>query len=198
MHLDALLALSRSIDALTERIGRAVTWLVLAAVLISAANAIVRKAFNMSSNAFLEIQWYLFSAVFLLCAAWTLQRNEHVRIDVIAGRLSRRAQLWIDILGTLFFLFPMAGLILWLSIPWFLQSFNNGEHSPSAGGLILWPAKLLVPVGFTLLLLQGCSELVKRIAVLRGVIPDPATQEHELSAEEQLAQEILKARGEQV
>jgi TRAP-type mannitol/chloroaromatic compound transport system permease small subunit len=198
MHLDALLALSRSIDALTERIGRAVTWLILAAVLISAANAIVRKAFNMSSNAFLEIQWYLFSAVFLLCAAWTLQRNEHVRIDVIAGRLSRRAQLWIDILGTLFFLFPMAGLILWLSIPWFLQSFNNGEHSPSAGGLILWPAKLLVPIGFTLLLLQGCSELVKRIAVLRGVIPDPATQEHELSAEEQLAQEILKARGEQV
>ena len=196
--MDALLALSRTIDALTERIGRAVTWLVLAAVLISAANAIVRKAFNMSSNAFLEIQWYLFSAVFLLCAAWTLQRNEHVRIDVIAGRLSRRAQLWIDILGTLFFLFPMAGLILWLSIPWFLQSFNNGEHSPSAGGLILWPAKLLVPVGFTLLLLQGCSELVKRIAVLRGVIPDPATQEHELSAEEQLAQEILKARGEQV
>src|SRR5436190_11249954 len=155
--MNGLLALSRAIDAMNERIGQWVTWLVLAAVVVSALNAIVRKAFDMSSNAFLEIQWYLFSGVFLLCAAWTLLRNEHIRIDVVAGRLSKRTQTWIDVLGTIFFLFPMAGLILYEAIPWAWRAVQSGEISSSAGGLILWPAKILVPIGFALLILQGIS-----------------------------------------
>jgi TRAP-type mannitol/chloroaromatic compound transport system permease small subunit len=194
--MNALLALARMIDALTERIGKIVTWLVLVAVLVSAANAIVRKAFDMSSNAFLEVQWYLFSAVFLLCSAWTLLRNEHIRIDVVAGRLAKRTQTWIDVFGTLFFLLPMTLLILYESVPWAWRALESGEISGSAGGLILWPAKILVPIGFTLLVLQGISELVKRIAFLRGLGPDPTERYHEKSAEEQLAEEILKQRGE--
>ena len=190
--MQALLALSRAIDAFNERIGRWVTWLVLAAVLISAANAIVRKAFDMSSNAYLEVQWYLFSAVFLLCAAWTLLRNEHIRIDVVAGRFSRRTQTWIDVFGTIFFLFPMVLLILYESWPWFVRAWHSEEISASAGGLVLWPAKILVPAGFALLFLQGVSELIKRIAFLRGLAPDPAERFHEKSAEEQLAEEIRK------
>ena len=194
--MNALLALARVIDALNERIGRAVTWLVLVAVVISAANAIVRKAFDMSSNAFLEIQWYLFSAVFLLCSAWTLLRNEHIRIDVFAGRFTRRTQTWIDVFGTVFFLFPMTLLILYESVPWAWRAMQSGEISGSAGGLILWPAKILVPVGFALLLLQGVSELIKRIAFLRGLAPDPTERYHEKSSEELLAEEILRQRGE--
>ena len=193
--MNALLAVARAIDAVNERVGRWVTWLVLAAVLISAANAIVRKAFDMSSNAFLEVQWYLFSAVFLLCAGWTLLRNEHIRIDVIAGRFSRRTQTWIDVFGFVFFLMPMVLLILYESVPWAIRAIESGEYSPSAGGLILWPAKVLVPIGFMLLLLQGFSELFKRIAFLRGLGPDPAERFHERSAEEELAEEILKQRG---
>jgi TRAP-type mannitol/chloroaromatic compound transport system permease small subunit len=169
---------------------------VLVAVVVSAANAIVRKAFDMSSNAFLEVQWYLFSAVFLLCSAWTLLRNEHIRIDVVAGRLAKRTQTWIDVFGTLFFLLPMTLLILYESVPWAWRALESGEISGSAGGLILWPAKILVPIGFTLLVLQGISELVKRIAFLRGLAPDPTERYHEKSAEEQLAEEILKQRGE--
>jgi len=194
--MNALLTLSRAIDALNERIGRAVTWLVLAAVVISAVNAIVRKAFDMSSNAFLEVQWYLFSAVFLLCSAWTLMRNEHIRIDVVNGRFTRRTQTWIDVFGTVFFLFPMVLLILYESVPWAYRALLSGEVSSSAGGLILWPAKLLVPAGFVLLLLQGVSELVKRIAFLRGRGPDPLERVHTKTAEEELAEEILKLRGE--
>lgn len=194
--MNALLALARAIDALNERVGRWVTWLVLVAVAISAANAIVRKAFDMSSNAFLEVQWYLFSAIFLLCAGWTLLRNEHIRIDVVAGRFSKRTQTWIDVFGTLFFLIPMSLLILYESVPWAIRAVESGEYSPSAGGLILWPAKILVPIGFTLLLLQGVSELIKRIAFLRGLGPDPTERFHERSAEEELAEEILKQRGE--
>jgi TRAP-type mannitol/chloroaromatic compound transport system permease small subunit len=166
-----LLKVSRFIDGLNERVGKSVYWLVLAMVLISAANAIVRKVFNYSSNAFLEAQWYLFSAVFLLAAGYTLLRNEHVRIDVIAGRLSPRAQAWIDIFGTLFFLLPMAILIMVLSWPVFVQMYVHHEISGSAGGLMLWPARLLLPIGFALLVLQGLSELVKRIAFLKGLIP---------------------------
>jgi TRAP-type mannitol/chloroaromatic compound transport system permease small subunit len=194
--VNALLAFSRAVDALNDRIGKAVYWLVLAAVLISATNAIVRKAFDMSSNAFLEIQWYLFSAVFLLCAGYTLLKNEHIRIDVIAGRLSRRTQTWIDVLGTLFFLLPMVALILYESFPWFIRTWQSGEISGSAGGLVLWPAKILVPIGFVLLGLQAFSELFKRIAFLKGVGPDPAEKTVKLTAEEELAQEILRARGE--
>jgi TRAP-type mannitol/chloroaromatic compound transport system permease small subunit len=194
--LNALLALSRTIDRLSERIGLTVSWLVLAAVLISAANAIVRKAFNVSSNSFLEIQWYLFSVVFLFCAGYTLLRNQHVRIDVIAGRLSPQAQAWIDILGTLFFLLPMALTIMWLSWPVFVQAYQRHEVSTNAGGLLIWPARLLVPIGFFLLVIQGVSELIKRVAFLKGLIPDPAQKQHEKSAEEELAEEILRARGE--
>jgi TRAP-type mannitol/chloroaromatic compound transport system permease small subunit len=194
--VQALVRFSRLIDALNERVGRTVYWLVLAMVLISAGNAIVRKLFNMSSNAFLELQWYLFSAVFLLCAGFTLLRNEHVRIDVISSRLSKRAQTWIDILGTLFFLLPMAILLMWLSWPVFVDAYQRNEVSTNAGGLIIWPARLLVPVGFFLLVAQGVSELIKRIAFLRGLIPDPSEKHVAKTAEEELAEEILRARGE--
>jgi TRAP-type mannitol/chloroaromatic compound transport system permease small subunit len=187
-----LLRLSSLIDAINERVGKAVYWLVLAAVLISAGNAIVRKVFNMSSNAFLEAQWYLFAAVFLLCSGYTLMRNEHVRIDVIAGRLSPRAQAWIDIFGTVFFLMPMALLILWLSWPVFVRTYTHGEISTNAGGLPLWPARLLVPIGFTLLSLQGLSELVKRIAFLAGKGPDPIVRHDPGEAEKELAEEIRR------
>jgi TRAP-type mannitol/chloroaromatic compound transport system permease small subunit len=195
--LNALLALSRAIDRISERIGLTVSWLVLAAVLISAANAIVRKTFNVSSNSFLEIQWYLFSVVFLFCAGYTLLRNQHVRIDVVAGRLSPQAQAWIDILGTIFFLMPMALTIMWLSWPVFVQAYVRHEVSTNAGGLLIWPARLLVPIGFFLLVIQGLSELIKRLAFLQGLIPDPAQKQHEKSAEEELAEEILRQRGDQ-
>ena len=194
MH--ALLAFSRAVDKMNERIGSVVYWLVLAAVLISAGNAVVRKVFNTSSNAFLEIQWYLFSAIFLFCAGYTLLKNQHVRIDVIAGRLSKRAQAWIDILGTLFFLMPMAIMIMVLSWPVFIQALQRGEVSTNAGGLIIWPARLMVPIGFLLLVLQGWSELIKRVAFLKGLIPDPSEKQNDKSAEEELADEILRARGE--
>lgn len=194
--MNALLAFSRAVDAMNERIGKVIYWLVLAAVLISAANAIVRKAFNTSSNAFLEIQWYLFSAIFLFCAGYTLLKNQHVRIDVIAGRLSKRAQAWIDIMGTLLFLMPMAIVIMVLSWPVFIQALQRSEVSTNAGGLIIWPARLMVPIGFLLLILQGWSELIKRVAFLKGLIPDPSEKQGEKTAEEELAEEILKARGE--
>jgi len=195
--VNALLAFSRIVDALNDRVGRIVYWLVLVAVLISSGNAIVRKAFDMSSNAYLEIQWYLFSAVFLLCAGYTLLRNEHIRIDIIAGRLSRRTQTWIDVFGTIFFLLPMVALILYEAWPWFVRTYESGEVSPSAGGLILWPAKILVPIGFALLGLQGLSELIKRIAFLRGLGPDPAEKLVTKSAEELLAEEIQREREQQ-
>jgi TRAP-type mannitol/chloroaromatic compound transport system permease small subunit len=194
--VSALLSLSRLIDRLNERVGHALYWLILATVLISAANAVVRKAFNYSSNSFLEIQWYLFSAIFLGCAGYTLLRNEHVRIDVIAGRLSKRAQTWIDILGTVFFLLPMALLMMWLSWPVFVDAYARHEVSTNAGGLIVWPARLLVPIGFFLLALQGLSELIKRIAFLQGLIPDPSEKLVVKTAEEQLAEDILRTRGE--
>jgi len=196
--VNALLAVSRAVDRMNERIGHTIYWLVLVAVLISCANAVVRKAFDTSSNAFLEIQWYLFSAIFLFCAGYTLLKNQHVRIDVVSGRLSKRAQAWIDILGTLFFLLPMAFLIMWLSWPVFIQAFQRNEVSTNAGGLVIWPARLMVPIGFLLLILQGLSELIKRIAFLQGLIPDPSEKAEEKSAEEELAEEILRARGEQV
>jgi TRAP-type mannitol/chloroaromatic compound transport system permease small subunit len=195
-RVNALLALSRFIDRLNERVGHIVYWLVLAAVLISAANAVVRKAFNVSSNSFLEIQWYLFSVVFLFCAGYTLLRNQHVRIDVIAGRLSPKAQAWIDILGTIFMLMPMALIIMWLSWPVFIEAYQRHEVSTNAGGLIVWPARLMIPIGFFLLVIQGVSELIKRVAFLQGLIPDPAQKQHEKSAEEELAEEILRQRGE--
>ena len=194
--MKSLLALSGWMDRISERIGHTIYWLVLAAVLISCINAVVRKAFNWSSNSLLEIQWYLFSAIFLFCAGYTLLKNQHVRIDVISGRLSKRTQAWIDIFGTLFFLLPMAILIMYLSWPVFVQAYERHEVSTNAGGLIIWPARLMVPIGFLLLAAQGISELVKRVAFLQGLIPDPGEKQHEKSAEELLAEEILKARGE--
>jgi len=170
--------LSRTIDALNDMIGRHVYWLILVAVLVSAFNASVRYAFDVSSNAWLELQWYLFSAVFLLCAGYTLGRNEHVRIDIIAGRLSRRTQAWIDLLGGLFFLLPMSLIIMWLSWPLFIESYTRHEISGDAGGLLRWPVRLLVPAGFFLLSLQGISEVIKRIAFLRGLIAEPAPLGH--------------------
>jgi TRAP-type mannitol/chloroaromatic compound transport system permease small subunit len=195
--VSSLLSLSRLIDRLNERVGHTLYWLILAIVLISAANAVVRKAFNYSSNGLLEIQWYLFSAIFLFLAGYTLFRNEHVRIDVIAGRLSRRAQAWIDIVGTLFFLLPMAILIAWLAWPVFVEAYIRHEVSTNAGGLIIWPARLLVPIGFVLLALQGASELIKRIAFLQGLIPDPSEKHTEKTLEESLAEDIVRARGDQ-
>ncbi|HEY3555383.1 MAG TPA: TRAP transporter small permease subunit, partial [Casimicrobiaceae bacterium] len=177
--MKALLALSRAIDAVTERICRIVYWLVLVVVLISAANATVRKAFDYSSNAYLEVQWYLFSVIFLFGAGYTLLRNEHVRIDIIQGRLSPRTQNWIDVFGIVFFLMPMSLIIMWLSWPLFIDSLHRHEVSTNAGGLIIWPARLMVPIGFALLIMQAVSELIKRIAFLMGRIPDPLEKRHE-------------------
>jgi TRAP-type mannitol/chloroaromatic compound transport system permease small subunit len=196
--LALLLRISALIDGLNERVGRLVYWLVLVAVLISAGNAIVRKVFNMSSNAFLEAQWYLFAAIFLLCSGYTLLRNEHVRIDVIAGRLSPKSQAWIDVLGTLFFLLPMAILFIYLSWPVFVRTYTHGEISTNAGGLVLWPARLLVPIGFTLLSLQGISELVKRVAFLAGKGPDPIRRHDAHAAELELAEEIRRMAEEKL
>jgi TRAP-type mannitol/chloroaromatic compound transport system permease small subunit len=180
-----LLSVSRLIDALNERIGQILKWAILAAVLVSAGNAIIRYTLNNSSNAWLEIQWYLFAAVFLLCSGYTLLHNEHIRIDVVSGSLSRRAQVWIDVFGIIFFLLPMTGFIMWLSWPIFVNAWVSGEVSGSAGGLVRWPARLLVPLGFFLLTLQGISELIKRIAFLLGLIPDPA-EKHADPALEQM------------
>ncbi len=166
-----LLTFAHFIDRLNLRIGRAVSWLILATVLISAGNAIMRKAFHMSSNAFLEIQWGLFSAVFLLAAAYTLLKNEHVRIDIFSSRRSPRAQAWIDLIGGLLFLLPLCGIVLYHAWPFFLTSFAAQEWSNNPGGLILWPAKLMIPAGFTLLLLQGFAEIIKRIGFLLGHAP---------------------------
>ena len=193
--MNAMLALSRAIDAITERVGRVVYWLVLIVVLISAANAIVRKLFNYSSNAYLEIQWYLFSVIFLFGAGYTLLRNVHVRIDIISGRLSARAQNWIDVVGIVLFLWPMSFVIMWLSWPLFVDSLARHEVSSNAGGLLIWPARLMMPIGFALLIMQSVSELIKRIAFLRGRIPDPLQKHGGKSAEEELAEEIARQRG---
>jgi TRAP-type mannitol/chloroaromatic compound transport system permease small subunit len=172
-NLKLLLVASRLIDHVNELVGRAVSWLTLAAVLISAGNALLRYGFNLSSNAWLEIQWYLFSAVFLLAAGYTLRHDEHVRIDVVISKLSPRLQAWIDIFGGLFFLLPMALLLLVHSWPVFVNSYVIDEVSSDAGGLIRWPVKLLMPAGFFLLILQAFSEMVKRLAYLKGLIDDP-------------------------
>jgi TRAP-type mannitol/chloroaromatic compound transport system permease small subunit len=169
----ALLALSRGIDRLNERVGCCMLWLVLVCTLISAGNAVARYGFNLSSNALLEIQWYLFSLVFLGAAGYTLKHNAHVRIDLVAGRLSRRAQAWIDVFGGLFMLLPVCAIILWFGWHAALESYRVGEMSPDAGGLPRWPIKFVVPAAFLLLILQGISETLKRIAWLRGLLPDP-------------------------
>ncbi|HTP62506.1 MAG TPA: TRAP transporter small permease subunit [Burkholderiales bacterium] len=190
------LRLSRAIDTLNEYVGRFTYWLILAAVLISTGNAIVRYAFNRSSNAWLEIQWYLFSFVFLFCAGYTLLHNQHVRIDILTGHLSGRAKAWIDIFGSVFFLLPMAITIMWLSWPVFMDAYRSGEVSTNAGGLLVWPGRLMLPAGFVLLVLQGLSELIKRVAFLQGMIPDPAEKDEGPTDEELLAEELRKRQGE--
>jgi TRAP-type mannitol/chloroaromatic compound transport system permease small subunit len=190
------LRLSRAIDWLNETVGKYAYWLILVAVLISTGNAIMRYSFNMSSNSWLEIQWYLFSFVFLFCAGYTLLHNQHVRIDILTSHLPGRAKAWIDILGTLLFLLPMAITIMWLSWPVFTDAYRSNEISTNAGGLLIWPARLMVPAAFLLLVLQGFSELIKRVAFLRGLIPDPAEKDEGPTPEELLAEELRKARGE--
>jgi TRAP-type mannitol/chloroaromatic compound transport system permease small subunit len=169
--MKALLRFAAAIDKLNEWIGRSVAWLGLAAVIVCTANALGRYAFNVGSNAWLELQWYFNSAVFLLIAAYALKRNEHVRIDVIASRLSPRVQAWIDILGGLFALLPAALIIAWYSWPSLVNSWNIREYSSDPGGLIRWPVRALIPLAFTLLALQGVSEIVKRVAFLKGLLP---------------------------
>jgi TRAP-type mannitol/chloroaromatic compound transport system permease small subunit len=191
--LKALLSFSRLVDWLNERLGRLVYWLILASVLVSSGNAVVRYVFARSSNGWLEIQWYLFSAVFLLGAGYTLQHNEHVRIDIIYSKLSPRTRASIDLLGGLFFLLPMAIIIMALAWPVFLDSWRLNEYSTDAGGLVRWPVKLLIPVGFFLLVLQGLSEIIKRIAFLAGLIPDPGTRPRNPALEPTI--EIAKNEG---
>lgn len=170
----ALLALSRRIDRLNEFVGRWLAWLVLVAVLVSAGTATVRKAFDVSSNALLEIQWYLYAAIFLLAAGYTMLRGEHVRIDVVLSRFSRRTQTKIEIFGIFAFLLPFVAIVVWLAFPLVIRSFVTGEVSSNEGGLIRWPVFALLPVGFVLLGLQGISEAIKRFAYLAGALPDPA------------------------
>lgn len=187
---------SQAIDGLNRSIGQSVIWLVLLAVLISTFNALIRKFFNISSNAFLELQWYLFSGIFLLSGAYTLAKNGHVRIDLLSGRLGPKGQAWVDIVGIILFLTPMCALVVVTSWPVFMQSLQTGEVSNNAGGLILWPARLLVPVGFFLLLLQGLSELYKRVGVVTGrVSVAVVAADTGPSAEELLAEEIRRTRG---
>ena len=186
-----LLSLSKYIDAINEKIGLTVSWALLLAVLICSGNAIIRYAFNMSSNAWLEIQWYLFGAIFLLASSYTLRRNEHVRIDVIVGKLSKRTQVWIDLFGFLLFLLPATLLILYFAVPFAMESIRNQEVSSNAGGLIVWPAKALIPLGFLMLTMQGVSELIKRAGFLMGKVEASAFEKQVATPEEEI--EAIKA-----
>ena len=188
----ALLKFSTAVDWINAQVGKWVIWLILGSTVISAINALVRKIFNTSSNAYLEVQWYLFAGAFLLAAGYTLLNGEHVKIDVISSKLSKRKQIWIDILGFTFFLMPMCLVILYYGIPFFLQGLRSGEVSSNAGGLIRWPVYILIPLGFSLLMLQGLSELIKRIAFLQGLVPDPTVKTQGRTAEEELAEEIRR------
>ncbi|HZY15385.1 MAG TPA: TRAP transporter small permease subunit [Ramlibacter sp.] len=188
----ALLKFSNAVDWLNTQVGKWVIWLILGSTVISGLNAMVRKAFDTSSNAYLEVQWYLFAAAFLLAAGYTLLQGEHVKIDVLSSHLSKRGQIWVDVIGFAFFLTPLCLVILYFAVPFFLQGLRSGEMSSNAGGLIRWPVYLMMPLGFGLLLLQGLSELVKRIAFLRGLIPDPTLKQADRTAEEELAEELRR------
>lgn len=191
--MTALLRLSKIIDACNELIGKLTMWLVLAAVLISAGNAIMRKAFNLSSNAYLEVQWYLFAAVFMLAAGYVFLHNAHVRIDFIASRLSKRTNAIIDALGIVIFTIPLCVILIDLSWPYFMRAYVSGEVSENAGGLIRWPVLVLIPLGFAILLLQSLSELIKRVAFLKGLREEPFSFGHEKTAEEEFAEEYEAA-----
>ena len=192
--MQALLAISRGIDRVNAFIGKSVIWMILLAVLVSAANAVSRKLFNLSSNAWLELQWYLFGAAFMGAAAYTLQQNEHIRIDVFYGSRSRRTQHWIDLLGHIFFLLPFVALMAWYLWPYTLQAFYSGQVSTNAGGLLIWPARAILLVGFLMLTFQALAEIIKKIAVMRGLIEDPhpfiSPKEQAAKDAEDLAAEI--------
>ena len=190
--MNFLLSLSKRIDQLSEFVGRWVAWLVLASVLISAANAVSRKAFNLSSNAFLEIQWYLFAAVFMLAAGYTLMRQEHVKIDVVSGRFSKRTQIKIEIIGICLFLLPFVYYVTKLSMPLVINAYVTQEMSSNAGGLIRWPVFAMLPLGLLLLGIQAVSELIKRIAFLQGLIPDPSKKQGAKTPEEEFAEFLLE------
>jgi TRAP-type mannitol/chloroaromatic compound transport system permease small subunit len=194
----ALLRLSRVIDVINERIGKIAAWAIVVAILVSAINAIIRRVFGVSSNAWLELQWYLFGATFMLCAAWTLKVNEHIRIDIISNRLSKRRRDLIDLLGHILFLFPFVALLLWLCIPFFWNSYLSEEVSSNAGGLLIWPAKGLILLGFISLAFQWLSELIKRVAIMRGQLADEDAAGHGHSPEaeaERLLQELGTAEA---
>jgi TRAP-type mannitol/chloroaromatic compound transport system permease small subunit len=189
--LKALLPASRAIDAINTWIGKRVSWLLIAAILVSAVNATVRKVFDTSSNSWLELQWVLFSVVFLLCSPWTLLANEHIRIDIVNNLMPQRVRNIIDVIGHAFFLLPLTIVMIITGVPFFLVSYGQNEQSTNAGGLPQWPAKSLIMIGFGLLLIQGLSELIKRIAVMRDLIPDPhASQKSSLEVE---AEEVMQA-----
>ena len=193
--MTALLQISRIIDAITERIGKLVMWLILAAVVISAGNAMMRKAFDIGSNAYLEIQWYLFSAVFMLGSGYVFLRNAHVRIDFISGKLSKRTNAIIDALGMVVFVIPLCLILISLSWPVFERAWVSGEMSQNAGGLIRWPVQLLIPLGFSLLLVQSVSELIKRVAFVRGLIPEPFSEDPGAKAAEADQAAALEAKA---
>ena len=193
--MQALLALSRAIDKLNAFVGKYSIWLIFAATVISALNAIVRKVFNYSSNGFLEVQWYLFAWSFLIAAGWTLLHREHVRIDVLNSRLPKNVQLWIEILGYVLFLTPVCVIVLWMSTPIVFERIASGEMSPNPGGLIRWPVWAALPIGFVLLLLQGWSELIKCIAFLRGQGPDPTVKALDKTAEQELADALRQQQS---
>jgi TRAP-type mannitol/chloroaromatic compound transport system permease small subunit len=171
--MTSLLALARAIDRLSEFIGKSVIWLILVAILVSAINAIIRKLFNASSNAWLELQWYLFGAAFMMAAAHTLRQNEHIRIDIFYGSRSRKTQHWIDLFGHVVFLLPFVVLMTWMLVPYTYAAWSIGQISTNAGGLIIWPARAILALGFALLSLQAISEIIKKIAVIRGELEDP-------------------------
>ena len=193
--MQSLLKLSRAIDAFTRWVGRRLAWLILVAVLVSALNAIVRKSFDTSSNSWLELQWVLFSIVFLLCSPWTLLDNEHIRIDIVNNMLPKQLRNGIDIIGHVFFLAPLCIVMIITGVPFFRRSIEINEQSGNAGGLPQWPAKSLIMIGFAMLLVQGFSELIKRIAVMRGLIPDPhASQVNAIEAEVEHLVEAIEQR----
>jgi TRAP-type mannitol/chloroaromatic compound transport system permease small subunit len=195
--LKKLLRFSRTVDTFNTRIGQVVAWGILAAILISAANATVRKVLNTSSNSWLEIQWILFGAVFLLCAAWTLLSNEHIRIDIVNGMLPKRVRDWIDVIGHLFFLIPTALVLTWLGWPFFWRSLMQNEQSTNAGGLPVYPSKFLIPLAFTFLLVQGVSELIKRIAIMRGELEDTVSGGGHHAAAEAEAERVIQVAREE-
>lgn len=191
--MQALLGVSRVIDAVNSRLGKWVAWLILLAVIISTVNAVVRKVFDTSSNAYLEMQWILFGAVFMLCAPWTLLSNEHIRIDIVNNLMPKTVRNWIDVLGHTLFLLPFSVLMVWISWPFFYKSFLINEQSMNAGGLPQWPPKFLIFAGFVFLTAQGISELIKRVAVMMNLIPDPHAGGGHFAAAEEEAKRIAEA-----